>query len=254
VGTATASTPLLPLPLSGPAYLTAGNPLPGVLVQLHGLTDLSLRGQVSVASGGGLVNRFDGIPDVPISRFELTFTGGKDGTLGTTRDMCRGAVQMLKADFRGHNGATFSRTAPVGVQGCKPVITASLRHAKSARPKLLLSFREPAASTAIQRLTVKLPATLRGKAHSAKGVHVVAGKRRLGRKSFSLTGRTLVLRTLPAGTHVLKVGLSQGAIKPRASLRQRAAGGKRPLLRFGFQFTDSAGAKSSFGVKTRAKP
>jgi hypothetical protein len=256
IGTASASTPLLPLPLSGPVYLTqtAGSPLPGVLVQLHGLVDLTVRGQVTTGANRALVNRFDGIPDVPISRFELFFTGGKHGALGTSRDMCRGAAQKLSASFVGHNGATFSRSAPVGVQGCKPVITASLRHARSARPKLLLSFREPAASTAIKQLTVALPPTLSGKSSAGKGVHVVAGRRRLGRKSFKLSGHKLVLRNLPAGTHVLKVGLSQGAIKPRSSLRQRAAGGKRPLLRFGIQLTDSAGAKSSLGVKTWAKP
>ena len=67
-------------------------------------------------------------------------------------------------------------------------------------------------------------------------------------------GGTLTLRNLPTGTHVVKVGLSQGAIKPRPSLRQRAAGGKRPLLRFAIQFTDAIGTKSVFGIKTRAKP
>jgi hypothetical protein len=256
VGTASASTPLLPLPLSGPVYLiqVPGSPLPGVLVQLHGLVDLSLRGKVGTGAGGALVNRFDGIPDVPISRFELDFTGGKDGTLVTSRDLCRGAGQKLSASFIGHNGATFTRTAPVGIQGCKPTITASLRHATSARPKLLMSFREPAVSTAISKLTLRLPPSLRGKRHAHKGVHVVAGKRRLGSRFFSLTGRSLVLRKLPAGTHVVKVGLSQGAIKPRSSLRQRTSGGKRPLLRFGVQSIDSAGTKTSFSVKTRARP
>jgi hypothetical protein len=257
VGTANASTPLLPLPLSGPVYLiqVPGQPLPGVLVQLHGLVNLSLRGHVSTGPGGALVNRFDGIPDVPISRFELAFTGGKDGALVTTRNLCRGGVQKLSAAFIGHNGATFTRTAPVGIQGCKPIISASLRHAKSAKPKLLLSFREPAVSTAIKQLTLKLPATLRGvKGKARRGVHVVAGRKRLGRKSFRLSGRTLTLRKLPAGTHVLKVSVGSGAIKLRKSLRQRALNGKRPLLRFGIQAIDSAGTKSSFGLKTRARP
>ena len=255
VGTATAATPLLPAPLSGPAYLiqVPGSPLPGVLVQLHGLTDLSLRGQVNI-SANGLVNQFNNIPDVPISRFDLHFSGGKTGALGTSTDMCRGAPQKLSASFVGHNGATSSRTTTVGVQGCKPIITVSLRHAKSARPKLLLSFREPAVSTAIKRLNVKLPPTLRGKRGARKGVHVVAGKRRLGRKSYALTGRTLTIKNLPKGTHVVKVGLSKGSIKPRKSLRQRAQNGKHPRLKFTINFTDSVGTKSVFGVKTKARP
>ncbi len=253
VGTASASTPLLPLPLSGPVYLiqVPGNPLPGVLVQLHGLVNLSLRGKVTTGAGGALVNRFDGIPDVPISRFELDFTGGKNGTLVTSRDLCRGAVQKLTASFIGHNGATFTRTTPVGIQGCKPIITASVRHLKSAKPKLLMSFREPAVSTAVTGLRLRLPPTLRGKRHARKGVHVVAGKRRLGRNSFSLTSRTLVLKKLPKGTHVLKVSLSGGAIKARKSLRLRR--GKPRPLKLSIQSTDSAGTKSSFSVKARAR-
>jgi hypothetical protein len=256
VGTASASTPLLPLPLSGPVYLiqVPGQPLPGVLVQLHGLVDLSLRGNVSTGAGGALVNRFDGIPDVPISRFELDFTGGKDGTLVTSRDLCRGAVQKLTASFIGHNGATFTRVAPVGIQGCNPIITASVRHATSARPKLLMSFREPAVSTAISKLTLRLPPSLRGKRHARKGVHVVAGKRRLGRKFFSLTRRTLVIKRLPTNTHVLKIGLSQGAIKPQSSLKQRVGNGKKTLLTFGIQSIDPVGTKESFSIKARAKP
>lgn len=252
VGTASASTPLLPLPLSGPVYLIQipGNPLPGVLVQLHGLVDLSLRGKVSTGPGGALVNRFDGIPDVPISRFELDFTGGKNGTLVTSHDLCRGAVQKLSASFIGHNGATFTRSAPVGIQGCKPIITASIRHAASSRPKLLMSLREPAVSTAIAKLTLRLPATLKGKRHARTGVRVLAGKRRISRRNFSLTSRTLVIKRLPANTHVLKIGLSTGAIRPRRS-KQRLAGKK---LKLGIQSIDSAGTKSSFSVKAKARP
>jgi hypothetical protein len=85
-------------------------------------------------------------------------------------------------------------------------------------------------------------------------VTVVAGKRKLGRRSFRLSGRTLVLQNLPAGTHVLKVGLSKGAIKPRKSLRQRTTGGKRPTLRFSLSAVDEAGTRTSYSVKTRAKP
>lgn len=255
VGTASASTPLLPAPLSGPVYLiqVPGSPLPGVFVQLDGLVNLSLRGKVTTGRGGALVNRFDGIPDVPISRFELDFTGGRNGTLVTSRDLCRGKVRKLSASFIGHNGATFKRSAPVGIQGCKPIITASLRHARSAKPKLLMSFREPAMSTAISGLRLRLPPTLRGKRHAHKGVHVVAGKRHLGRKSFSLTGRTLVLKKLPRGTHVLKVSLSSGAIKARKSLRQRTRRGKKPALKLSIQSTDSAGTKSNFRVKARTR-
>ena len=117
-----------------------------------------------------------------------------------------------------------------------------------------MSFREPAVSTAISKLTLRLPPSLRGKRHARKGVHVVAGKRRLDHRFFSLTGRTLVIKRLPTNTHVLKIGLSQGAIKPRRSLKQRVGNGKKTLLTFGIQSTDPVGTKQNFSVKARAKP
>jgi len=85
--------------------------------------------------------------------------------------------------------------------------------------------------------------------HARKGVHVVAGKRRISRKNFSLTSRTLVIRKLPANTHVLKIGLSDGAIAKRKT-KQRLAGKK---LTLGIQSIDSVGTKQSFRVKARAK-
>jgi hypothetical protein len=252
VGTANATTPLLPGELSGPVYLIQqpGSPLPGVLVQLRGLVNLSLRGSVSIGTGG-LATTFNGIPDVPISHFELVFTGGKDGTLITSRDLCRGSGLTLKTAFTGHNGANFSRTSPVGIQGCKPTITVSVRHANSAHPAALISFREPAVSSPLSKLTLSLPAALRGKRGARQGVTVIAGKRKLGRRSFHLTDRTLVLQNLPAGTHVLKVGLSKGAIKLRKT-RLGPGGGKRPTLSFGLRAVDEAGTPTSYSVKTRA--
>ncbi len=50
---------------------------------------------------------FDGLPDIPISRFQLTFTN-PPGLLGTTRDLCVPPVPVFHADFTGYNGASAS--------------------------------------------------------------------------------------------------------------------------------------------------
>jgi len=251
VGTANATTPVLPGELKGPVYLIQqpGSPLPGVLVELRGPVNLNLRGAVSIGSGG-LTTTFNGIPDVPISHFELAFTGGKNGTLITSRNLCRGSVLTFKSSFTGHNGASVSRTSPVGIQGCAPTITVSVRHAGSTRPAVLISFREPAVSSALSKLTLNLPAALRGSRGGR--VTVVAGKRKLGRRSFRLGERTVVLQRLPAGTHVLKVSLSKGAIKLRKT-RQGTTGGPGSKLHFGLSAVDEAGTRTSYGVATRAK-
>jgi hypothetical protein len=106
----------------------------------------------------------------------------------------------------------------------------------------------------MSKLTLSLPPSLKGKRHARTGIHVVAGKRRISKKNFSLTSRTLVIKRLPASTHVLKVGLSHGAITPRNSLKQRLGSGKKLTLSFAIQSIDSVGTKTSFSVKARARP
>jgi len=105
-------------------------------------------------------------------------------------------------------------------------------------------------SSALSKLTLNLPAALRGSRGGR--VTVVAGKRKLGRRSFRLGERTVVLQRLPAGTHVLKVSLSKGAIKLRKT-RQGTTGGPGSKLHFGLSAVDEAGTRTSYGVATRAK-
>ena len=62
---------------------------------------------------------FDGLPDIPISRFQLTFTN-PPGLLGTTRDLCVPPVPVFHADFTGYNGASASVDGPATVDGCGP--------------------------------------------------------------------------------------------------------------------------------------
>ena len=62
---------------------------------------------------------FDGLPDIPIARFQLTFTN-PPGLLGTTRDLCVPPVPVFHADFTGYNGASASVDAPATVDGCGP--------------------------------------------------------------------------------------------------------------------------------------
>ena len=166
-----------------PVYLTQGSTLPGVLVQLHGLVNLTLRGHVSV-SNGSLVNRFDGIPGRPDLELPARVHWRQERRArhhARHVPRCRAEAQRLL--HRPQRRHLLAQRAGAGAAGCRPVITASLRHAKSARPKLLMSFREPAVSTAVKQLTVELPPTLRGvRSRARRGVHVVAGKRRLGRR------------------------------------------------------------------------
>jgi hypothetical protein len=66
-------------------------------------------------------NAFAGIPDVPLERFELTFTTKSPLTLKT--DACHGKRQRVTAVMTAHSGATVNLTTPLKIKGCPPVVS-----------------------------------------------------------------------------------------------------------------------------------
>jgi hypothetical protein len=122
IGSAVATTPLLPVPLTSPVTLALppGSALPSVSLRLTGPVTLPLLGSIGFA-GGLIQNTFGGIPDVPLERFELTFDS--HSPLVLSRDVCRGARQTVRGQFTGHNGAVAKVTTPLKVAGCPPVVS-----------------------------------------------------------------------------------------------------------------------------------
>jgi hypothetical protein len=121
VGFATAASPLLSQPLVGNVELVAasGSPFPNLGLDLKGQLHLLLQGSTDV-SAGNTVTFGDvppGLPDIPISRFQLTFTN-PPGLLGTSRDICVPPAPTFHADFTGYNGKTSSVDAAARVDGC----------------------------------------------------------------------------------------------------------------------------------------
>jgi hypothetical protein len=122
VATATATTPLLPVGLSGPAYFVSygGAKFPelivvlqgdGVTVYLHGETFISKRGITS--------STFQAIPDVPVGSFELHFPQGRDSALAANGDLCKSTLAM-PTTFVAQNGVQLKQTTKIVVRGCPP--------------------------------------------------------------------------------------------------------------------------------------
>ena len=106
VGSALAASPLLSQPLTGPVALVA-NPaggLPVIGLDLQGQLHLQLTGVLGLDK----TTTFTGLPDIPIAHFALSFTGGPNGLLTTSRDICAPPPPVFHADFAGHNGAMTS--------------------------------------------------------------------------------------------------------------------------------------------------
>jgi hypothetical protein len=117
VGSAIATSPLLTQPLSGPVVLVQQTVLPDIGLNLRGPLSLNLQGTLDIA---GSVT-FSGLPDIPISHFELSFIGGPDGLNVANRDLCLPPAPLFHENFTAHSGATTSLATPATVEGCGPV-------------------------------------------------------------------------------------------------------------------------------------
>lgn len=103
-GRATAYSPLLDRPLSGPVYLrSSNNPLPDLVAALDGQIHVDLVGRIDTDSKGGIRTTFDTVPDAPVSKFVLRMQGGKKGLLENSTDLCR-RTKRATAKFDGQNG------------------------------------------------------------------------------------------------------------------------------------------------------
>jgi hypothetical protein len=97
-------SPLLGDSLEGPIYLrTPSIRLPDLLADLHGGGfHFVLHGQ-TVVSGGRLRIGFPALPDVPISKAVVTFTGGRHGVVVNSEGLC-GRTRRVPVSLGAHNG------------------------------------------------------------------------------------------------------------------------------------------------------
>ena len=116
LGTATAYTPLLDQPLSGPVYFRSNGgerELPDLVADLDGQIHITLVGFIDTANSGGVRTRFANVPDAPVSKFVLKLKGGKKGLIENSHDLCsfnpRAKVQMT-----GQNGKTANSNLKLG--------------------------------------------------------------------------------------------------------------------------------------------
>jgi hypothetical protein len=118
LGTATAYSPLLDEPLKGKVYFRSNGgerQLPDVVVDLRGLFQIVLVGEVTSAHGG-IRTTFRNVPDAPVSRFDLQLFGGKRGLLVNSTDLCKGKRRVSLA-LTGQNGRKYA-THPLLQVGC----------------------------------------------------------------------------------------------------------------------------------------
>ncbi|HEV7942209.1 MAG TPA: hypothetical protein VGP17_05345 [Solirubrobacteraceae bacterium] len=144
VGTATAVTPVLNKPLSGPAIFVshggAAFPDLDVMLQGEGVT-VDLAGSTNIVKGI-TSSDFKAVPDVPVTRFELTLPEQKNAALAATANLCyqtttkrvkvkvhgktvyrkhrteQRRTLVMPTKITGQNGAVINQSTKIAVEGC----------------------------------------------------------------------------------------------------------------------------------------
>jgi NHL repeat len=150
VGHAKAITPLIPVPLEGPAYFVShgGAKFPELIVLLQGYgVTLDLHGETFISKAGITSSTFHTVPDAPVGSFELTLPGGPFSALAANGNLCSATTTILvkkrvevrssghtrtvtrkvrntitglvmPTAFTAQNGAVIHENTPIKVTGC----------------------------------------------------------------------------------------------------------------------------------------
>ncbi len=120
IGSATATTPVLPVHLEGPAYFVShgGQKFPELIVALSGEgVTVYLHGETFISPAGITSSTFRTIPDVPIGVFELKLPQGPDSALAANGNLCASKL-VMPTIFVGANGVSLKQSTPITTTGC----------------------------------------------------------------------------------------------------------------------------------------
>ena len=151
VGHARAITPLIPVPLEGPAYFVShgGAKFPELIIVLQGYgVTLDLHGETFINKAGVTSSTFKTVPDAPVGSFELILPEGRYSALAANGNLCsitrsvlvkrritikgkghkrtvtRRVKQIVAGSlvmptlFTAQNGATLKQNTPITITGC----------------------------------------------------------------------------------------------------------------------------------------
>jgi hypothetical protein len=120
-GKASAVTPLLETPLTGPVYLRSNGSerkLPDLVAALSGRgIEVEALGKID-SFKGGLRARFDLLPDAPLTKFTMSLRGGKHGIIANAIDTCL-HPQVASAKFIAQDNAVHKLQVPLRVKCTK---------------------------------------------------------------------------------------------------------------------------------------
>jgi hypothetical protein len=166
IGHAVVKTPILPVPLEGPAYFVShgGEAFPNLVLVLQGEgVTIDLVGATFISKSGITSTTFKAVPDAPFTSFELTLPQGKFSALAANGNLCKptktetvkkqvtvkrhgktvkvtrkvseqvAAPLTIPSEFIAQNGAELKQDTPISVTGCPKAHKAAKKAKKKAK-------------------------------------------------------------------------------------------------------------------------
>jgi hypothetical protein len=166
IGYAVVHTPILPVPLEGPAVFVShgGEAFPSLTIVLQGDgVTIDLVGSTFISKKGITSTTFKAVPDQPFSTFQLTLPQGKYSALAATTDVCAptatrtvkkkvtvkrhgksvkvtkkvsetvAAPLEMPTEIVGQNGAQIHERTRISVTGCRPARAKAHKAAKKTK-------------------------------------------------------------------------------------------------------------------------
>jgi hypothetical protein len=143
VGHVKVLTPLLPVPVEGPAYFVShgGEAFPSLIFVLQGYgVTIDVVSSTFISKSGITSATLKAVPDVPFTSFELTFPEGPHSALAANLptkahgSFCGQKLTMPTA-FVAQNGDEVHQSTAVGVIGCKSVKKTKKGHHEAKKRK-----------------------------------------------------------------------------------------------------------------------
>jgi hypothetical protein len=131
VGSVEVQTPLLPVPLTGPAYFVSrGAQWPELIMVLQGYgVTVYLNGETHITNGVTSTT-LSTVPDVPFTRFDLTLPQKEYSALAANGNLCAKQL-VMPVRFIGQSGKTLEQNTSVEVEGCPASMSIASHRIKS---------------------------------------------------------------------------------------------------------------------------
>jgi hypothetical protein len=263
IGTATATSPLVPVPLKGTVTLGGTATSPSFAVTFPAPFNVTINGVVSLSNNSVT---FPSVPDFPLTNLTLDVTGPN----GKPAFMTNCKPGSVTGNFTAQGGQTHSATAPIAYTGClqQPAVSGSTKGFATGHPSLKLKVTHGKGAPNLSAVAIGLPVglkfsrsaivthrvcTTKAKKRKCTTTTLIKGLGVAGGKAKSVAvkaGRLVITLSKPSASVTLTV---EGPLLTEAkSLRTKVKKHKAGSLSFTLKVTDAKHTSTTLTLKLKA--